>query len=247
LEKYHLTHDKKDDRDLIFEVKKPKKSTLPKEVDLREKFPAKPYDQGQLGSCTANTLVGLREYLLATNKQPYTALSRLFLYYFERYVEGTVNEDSGAMLRDGMKVLQKIGVCPELDDEYNIAKFTERPSDQAIADAGQFKITEYHRITSSKGVQQALSEGQPVAIGFTVYDSFESFDVAETGIVPMPKAGERQLGGHAVLVVGYKEINGHLHFIIRNSWGEDWGDKGYCYMPVEFFTHGIVVDMWTGR
>jgi C1A family cysteine protease len=244
LPKYHLTADKPDSRDKLYEYTR---KSLPIEVDLRSKFPAEPFDQGRLGSCTANTLVGLREYLLAKDSLPYTHLSRLFLYYFERYLEGTVNKDSGAMLRDGMKVLQKMGVCPELDDEYDIAKFTERPSDKAIADAAQFKISTYHRVTSVSALQSALVSGLPVAIGFIVYESFESKQVAEAGIVPFPKSYERQLGGHAVLVVGYKQINNKLHFIIRNSWGTEWGDKGYCYMPVEFFTKGIVVDMWTGE
>jgi C1A family cysteine protease len=247
LPKYHLVADKHDERDLVFEATRKPKNKLPDSIDLRDKFPAEPFDQGQLGSCTANALVGLREYLEVIDQKPYTHLSRLFLYYFERYIEGTVNEDSGAMLRDGMKVLQKLGVCPELDDEYNIKKFTQKPSDQAIADASQFKIKEYHRITSIKGVQQALVEGQPVAIGFMVYESFESYDVAENGIVPIPKAGEQKLGGHAVLVVGYKNINDKLHFIVRNSWGTDWGDKGYCYIPATFVTKGIIMDMWTGR
>lgn len=246
MEKYHLTHDSKDERDFIYESVK-EIDKLPEEVDLRPLFPTKVFDQGKLGSCTANTLVGLREYLLVTNKQPHTDLSRLFLYYFERYTEGTVNQDSGAMLRDGMRVLQKMGVCPELDDEYKIQDFTKKPSNKAIKDALKFKISEYHRITTVDGVQHALAQGQPVAIGFIVFDSFESYDVAKTGIVPIPRLGEQRLGGHAVLVVGYKKINDKLHFIIRNSWGEDWGDEGYCYMPAEFFTNGIVVDMWTGK
>jgi C1A family cysteine protease len=249
--KYHYSFDKADPRDEIFSYKRKRKVTpkpeLPESVDLRSKFPSEPFDQGQLGSCTANSLVGLREYLLAQAKQPYTHLSRLFVYYFERYMEETVNEDSGASLRDGMRVLQKLGIAPEVDEVYDISKFTQRPSDKAIADAQQFKISTYHSVANAHEVQSALAEEMPVAIGFTVYKSFESFDVAETGIVPMPKAGESQLGGHAVLVVGYKKIDGKLYFIIRNSWGTDWGDKGYCYMPEEFFTKGIVVDMWTGK
>ncbi|MEH7210069.1 C1 family peptidase [Priestia megaterium] len=253
--KYHYSFDKEDSRDFVFARRKKKKVTptptpasgLPESVDLRSKFPAEPFDQGELGSCTANTLVGLREYLLADAGLPYTHLSRLFVYYFERYMEGTVNEDAGASLRDGMQVLKQMGVSPELDDEYNIAKFKVRPSAKAIADAKAFTIGAYHSVANAHEVQTALAEGLPVAIGFMVYESFESFNVAETGIVPMPKAGEQELGGHAVLVVGYKQINGKLHFIIRNSWGTDWGDKGYCYMPVEFFDKGIVVDMWTGK
>lgn len=221
-------------------------NTLPVEVDLRDNFTFDAFDQLQLGSCTANALAAFRMYFLGLSGATPIMLSRLFIYYFERLAEGTVRQDSGAMIVDGMKVLQQMGVCPELEDEYNIAKFTQRPSDKAIQDALQYRISAYQRIVGVNALQAALAEGKPVVAGFTVYESFESQAVATTGIAVMPKRGERVLGGHAVLIVGYKKIKGKLYFIVRNSWGTKWGDKGYFYMPVSYFTKGLVSDMWTG-
>lgn len=245
LSKFHYKFDTPDERDLIYGVDNP--LDLPDYVDLRDKFPSEPFDQGNLGSCTANALVSLREYHLVNSGLPYTSLSRLFIYYFERQYEGTVNTDSGATLRSGMKVLNQMGVCPELEHEYKIDQFTVRPDLSDIEKAKQFRISFYRSIKTVSDLQHALADGLPVAMGFIVPESFESASVAGTGIVPLPRPNEKFKGGHAVLVVGYGKLNGKLHFIIRNSWGTNWGDNGYCYMPVEYFEQGIVVDMWTGK
>lgn len=239
--KYMLKPDSVDARDFLFT---PKTKELPKQVDLREKM-SPIVDQGQLGSCTSNALVsGLREYLLLQEGKD-VRLSRLYHYWHERALEGTVDEDSGATLRDGMKVLKKFGVCPEEDFPYQIERFTEQPSKKAEEDAGQFKITEYHRVPTFNKLKAALAERLPVAIGIMVFESFESEEVAQTGIVPMPKWYEKELGGHAMLAVGYDDEKQHV--IVRNSWGDQWGDGGYCYLPYDYFTHRIVFDMWTGH
>lgn len=247
MSKYTLKQDHEDLRDLHFSSTFVKTSHLPKEVDLRPSL-SPVVDQGQLGSCTANAIAsGFREYLLLKNGQPLTRLSRLFLYWYERYLEGTVNEDSGAMIRDGFKILQKIGVCPEEEYPYDIHRFTETPTSKEVQDSSPFRISSYHRVTTQAQLKASLAEGYPVVIGISVYDSFESEEVARTGMVPIPdKKRESYLGGHAVLVVGYKIINRKLHYIVRNSWGEDWGDKGYCYIPSTFFSK-FVMDMWTGK
>jgi C1A family cysteine protease len=247
MSKYTLKQDREDLRDLHFTSGTFRTTAhLPKEVDLRQAL-SPIVDQGQLGSCTANAIAsGLREYLLLKDEQPLTRLSRLFLYWCERDLEGTIGEDSGAMIRDGFKILQKVGVCPEADFPYDISKFTQSPTQTMVQDASPFRITSYHRVTTQAQLKASLAEGLPVVIGIKVYDSFESYDVAKTGMVPVPKSGENFLGGHAVLVVGYKIIKRKLHYIVRNSWGEDWGDKGYCYIPSTFFSK-YVMDMWTGR
>jgi C1A family cysteine protease len=244
--RYLLKKDPRDLRDKVFRSEHKDASTLPASVDLRSKM-SPIVDQGQLGSCTANAIAsGLREYLLLAGGQPLTRLSRLFLYWQERKLEGTVNDDSGAYIRDGMKVLQQIGVSPETDYPYDINKFTDTPSVQAEKDAGAYKIAEYHRVIDFVSMQAALAAGQPVAIGIDVYASFESDTVAKTGKVPMPKRGEKLLGGHAVLAVGYKKIGRTMYAIVRNSWGDTWGDKGYFYLPQKFFDK-YVSDMWTGK
>jgi C1A family cysteine protease len=245
--KYLLKQDIPDLRDYVYRSRSVKMvSDLPKAIDLRSKM-SPIVDQGQLGSCTANAIAsGLREYLEIVAGKNLVRLSRLFLYYEERKLERTVDEDSGATIRDGMKVLAQIGVCPEADYPYDITKYTQAPSVKAIADAAQYRIIEYHRVADLNSLKVALSEGLPVVFGFKVYESFESKEVSRTGEIPMPKKAEQLLGGHAVLVVGYLDTGKSGNLIVRNSWGDDWGDHGYCYMPYRVFNK-LVMDMWTGH
>jgi C1A family cysteine protease len=249
--KYPLKREKRDLRDYQFRSKAfISPSELPKKVDLRQHMPPI-VDQGTLGSCTANAIAsGLREYLLIHAHEEWTPLSRLYLYWHERELEGRVEEDSGAYIRDGMKVLQKRGVCPERDFPYVITHFKDQPSPMAESDAGRYTIIDYHRIPDLYAVKAALAEGLPVVIGIAVYESFESPEVAQTGKVPVPKkTRERILGGHALLAVGYQDrgiTSGTV--IVRNSWGTQWGDKGYCYIPYSMFRDpDCIMDMWTGK
>jgi len=246
---YNLKPDTKDLRDKIFMSTQFKpKTALPRVVDLRSGCSGI-VDQGELGSCTANAIAsGLREYW-ENRAGKHTPLSRLWLYWNERTFEGTVNEDSGAYIRDGMKVLQKMGCAPEIDWPYDITKFRQTPPEKSSTDAGQYIIAEYHRVTDLTALKSALAVDFPVVIGIKVYESFESDQVARTGIVPLPKRGEQFLGGHAVLAVGYKDdvkLKGQGVVICRNSWGEGWGDKGYFYLPYRYFV-SYVTDMWTGK
>ena len=240
---YKVKKDTEDVRDLIFTKVH---LARPKKIDLR-KLMSPIVDQGQLGSCTANAIVsGLREYL-SLQKADVTRLSRLFLYWQERNLEGTVNEDSGAMIRDGMKVLNQMGVCPELDFPYDITKFTQTPSPISEEDAAQYKIAAYERVLDLEALKVSLAHGLPVVMGFIVYESFESPEVATTGMVPMPdKRLEKQLGGHAVCAVGYDDAKQWV--IVRNSWGTKWGKKGYCYFPYAMFADKhLISDMWTSQ
>lgn len=246
---YNLKPDAEDLRDRIYTSTQFKtKTALPKVVDLRPGC-SDIVDQGELGSCTANAIAsGLREYW-EIRAGKLTQLSRLWLYWNERNIEGCVDEDSGAFIRDGMKVLQKMGCAPEIDWPYDIAKFRQRPPAKSNKDAVQYEITEYHRVTDLTALKSALAEGFPVVTGIKVYESFESDQVAQTGIVPLPNRGEQFLGGHAVLAVGYKDDvknNGQGIVICRNSWGESWGDKGYFYLPYGYFVSNVT-DMWTGK
>ncbi|GAA3316207.1 hypothetical protein GCM10020331_012710 [Ectobacillus funiculus] len=127
-------------------------------------------------------------------EKPLTRLSRLFLYWQERYLEGTVNEDSGAYIRDGMKVLQTIGTCPESEYPYDIKKiFTQTPTAKQVADAGAFRmISEYHRVYDLLSLKSALTEGFPVVIGiFSLRKFLSQKKVAQTGIVPLPIKKQR--------------------------------------------------------
>jgi C1A family cysteine protease len=219
---------------------------LPTAVDLRSDCPPV-YDQGQLGSCTANAIAGAIEF--DQRKQGLAAFvpSRLFIYYNERTIEGTVGQDSGAQIRDGIKSVAQLGAPPETDWPYDITKFSSPPPDTAFLSAKQDIVTSYSAVAQDlMQMQGCLASGYPFVFGFSVYESFESADVAATGVVPMPASGERLMGGHAVLAVGYDDSK--RSFIVRNSWGADWGVKGYCFMPYEYLiTPNYSDDFWTIR
>jgi len=219
---------------------------LPKKVDLREKGFSPVESQGQLGSCTANALAGNLEFVDIQNGDGYTDQSRLFIYYNERLLRGTVNEDSGAMLRDGIKSLAKWGSCAERIWEYDINLFATKPSKKAYKSASNARINMYYRLNTLNEMKICLSSGYPFVFGFSVYESFESEKAAKTGIVNLPKKSESLLGGHAVLAAGYNdEIK---RFIVRNSWGTDWGQEGYFTMPYEYLeSRDLSDDFWTIR
>jgi len=232
-----------DPRDHLFALTAP--ASIPAVVDLSPKC-SPVENQGQLGACTGNSIVGAMEYLDRNFKSDTIDLSRLFVYYNERVMEGTVKTDSGAVIRDGIKSLAKLGVCPESECPYDVRKFTVKPSAKAYKDALPHRITSYERLSTLMEMQACLAAGFPFVFGFEVFASFESDAVAKTGIVPMPLPKEQQLGGHAVCAVGY-DINKGL-MKVRNSWGAGWGDKGYFYMPFDYITNSkLASDFWTIR
>lgn len=218
---------------------------LPKSVDLRPHC-SPVQDQGELGSCTANALAGNLDYLKKQSLHKVLEFSRLFIYYNERVIEHTTNTDSGAMLRDGIKTLAKLGACPESEWPYDVSKFTQKPPDKDYADALKYQIIAYYRLSTPDQMKHTLARGFPFVFGFSVYESFESPEVAKTGIVPLPKKSERLLGGHAVMAVGFDDTK--EQFIIRNSWGTGWGLQGYFMMPYNYLTNSkFASDFWTIR
>ena len=201
------------------------------EVDPRADLPDV-FDQGQLGSCTANAVAAAVEYDAKLNGADPGFLSRLWIYYYERKLEGTpADEDTGAHGRDGFKVCQKLGVPLEADWPYDISKFSDEPPASLDAEAGQHRISNYRAVPRNLDSMKAvLSNRQTIAFGFVVYESFESPQVAQTGMVPLPTRNEKQLGGHEVLLVGYLKDEPN-YGLVRNSWGTSWGIKGYFLMP----------------
>jgi C1A family cysteine protease len=241
MRRYHWRPDLPDHRDFLYSLHQPAATALPQQVDLRAHCPPV-VDQGQLGSCTANALAGAMGFI----HPGAPAFSRLFVYYNERAIEGTIGQDAGAMIRDGVKSLANQGVCPETDCPYNIARFTRKPTKKAYSDALKTKATSYLRLVTLDDMLQCLAAGFPFVFGFTVYDAFESEAVAKTGVLNMPGKGEKVLGGHAVMAVGYDMAARRL--IVRNSWGADWGQAGYFTMPFDYITHrGLSDDFWTLR
>ena len=205
------------------------------------------YDQGELGSCTGNAIAGAVQFDLTKQHMQDFIPSRLFIYYNERVMEGTVNSDSGASIRDGIKSVANQGVCPETDWSYDISKFEDEPSPQCYTDASETKATSYSTVAQTLSqMKGCLASGYPFVIGFTVYQSFETDEVAKTGIVPMPSPDDGVLGGHAVLVVGYDDSQNR--FICRNSWGTEWGMDGYFAMPYAYLLdENLSDDFWTIR
>ena len=237
--KYHWTRDKVDKRDYLYAPTIAKISTY---VDLRP-YCSSIEDQGRLGSCTGNAIAGAIELLMKRNNK-FADISRLFIYYYERLLENTVNYDSGAYIRDGIKACYTYGAATENLWPYDISKFRNRPNIDAVNDAKKRKVKLYERVSDFNGVINAIDNGYPVTIGFDVYSSFDSPTVARTGIMPYPNLKkEKLLGGHAVLIVGYNKNNDT--FIVRNSWGKYWGDNGYFYMPFQVIKNNTMSgDFW---
>lgn len=210
------------------------KLILPREVDLRPKFIA-PFDQLEEGSCTANETAGAMWYYWNGQHQKFTPVfSRQFIYYNERNYEGTPNEDSGAIVHDGFRVVRKYGAPTEESWPYS-QPFNLKPDANSFSTAKQWRIPFYrHPAQTARALKSVLAAGYPIGFGFTVYDSFESEAVARSGVVPLPSRSESVLGGHAVLLVGYLKYNGAWYFIVRNSWGTNWGKAGYFFMPFDY-------------
>jgi C1A family cysteine protease len=243
---YGWVPDLPDQRDLVYSAPPAFITALPTAVDLRPHCPSV-YDQGQLGSCTANAIGGAIEFERLKQGLSDFVPSRLFIYYNERVIEHTVNSDSGAQIRDGIKVVAKQGAPPETDWPYDINKFTEKPPAKAYQDAAKNQVSSYHRVTRVLNqFKGCLASGYPFVFGFTVYDAFESAQVAHTGHLNMPQPGEKVVGGHAVMAVGYDDT--HQWFIIRNSWAATWGMKGYFTMPYQYLMESnLSDDFWTIR
>ena len=242
---YGWLPDRPDQRDMYYSAIAAPPKKLPSSVDLRPVC-SSVENQGQLGSCTANALVGNLEFLEKKTGKPATDLSRLFIYYNERALEGNVSQDSGAMIRDGIKTLAKQGVCDEGRWPYVTTKFSVKPPAACYKQGLQHQITSYHRVVTLQEMRMCLAEGYPFVFGFTVYDSFESPAVAKTGRLNLPKPSEKSLGGHAVMAAGYDDAT--KRFLIRNSWGTDWGMKGYFTIPYAYLDNrNLSDDFWTIR
>ena len=242
---YGWVPDLPDQRDILYGAVRPVPARLPTSADLRP-LCSPVENQGQLGSCTGNAIAGAVEFLERKNKVRFVNVSRLFIYYNERAIEHTTKSDSGAMIRDGIKTVVKQGVCSERKWPYVVSRFAVKPTALCYKEALQHQVTSYQRILSVDEMRACLAQGFPFVFGFTVYESFESQQVAQTGVVPLPQPGERVAGGHAVLAVGYNDAE--RRFIVRNSWGSAWGMKGYFTMAYEYLANrNLADDMWTVR
>jgi C1A family cysteine protease len=242
---YGWIPDYPDARDRVYRVPK-KKGALPPSADLRNACPAV-YDQGDLGSCTANAIAAALEFDQRKQKLAASTPSRLFIYYNEREIEGCVDTDSGAQIRDGIKTVASDGACPETMWPYIEATFATEPSPACYQYAKLHPAIQYARVPQDAAQLKAcLASGYPFVFGFSVYGAFESDAVAQSGIVPMPASWETELGGHAVMAVGYDDAS--QRFLVRNSWGPSWGMNGYFTMPYAYLTDtNLADDFWVIR
>ena len=246
ISRYGWQPDLPDQRDYQFKAPPVFLKKLPPKIDLRPKCPPV-YDQGQLGSCTANAIGAAFEFELMKQKAQAFVPSRLFIYYNERVIEHTVDQDSGAQIRDGMKSVNKQGACTESSWPYVVGQFATKPPGATYAAALKHQVLSYMRVSRNLNqMKGCLSLGFPFVFGFTVYESFESPQVAKSGKLNMPKSDEQVVGGHAVMAAGYDDKA--KRFIIRNSWGAGWGLKGYFTMPYDYLLdENLSDDFWTIR
>src|SRR5437868_4277162 len=246
IRRYGWIPDVPDQRDHLYSAPAQYLMALPASTDLRKECPPV-YNQGALGSCTANAIAGAIEFDGRKQKVSDFVPSRLSIYYNERLIEGTVPIDSGAMIRDGIKSVASDGVCPEPEWPYDITKFARKPTAKCYADAKLDRAVSYQSIIQDLNqMKGCLASGYPFVFGFTVYQSFESAAVRKSGHAPMPGWGERPVGGHAVMAVGYDDAK--QWFLVRNSWGAGWGMKGYFTLPYTYLIQSaLATDFWTIR
>ncbi len=252
LHRYTAIKDTLDTRDHLA-APPPPEGVLPPSVDLSAWLgPVK--NQGPLGACTGFAFSGLREFLFrrftAYEKNKDLAASAaifspMYLYYQERAIEGDINTDGGAQSRTGLQVLAATGVCLENSDPYSPIRFEVAPTPQAVTEALNYRIGAYHRVLDLNTLRSVLASGYVSSLAINVYASFESAEVAQTGIVPMPATGEMYLGGHEVLMYGYDDVAKVVK--VRNSWGAAWGQGGNFLLPYGYFTSNLVMDMWTAH
>lgn len=248
-----------DERDWHFRAPEPVIAQLPARVDLRPTCPPV-YDQGRIGSCTANAIAGALQFCQRKENLKDFTPSRLFIYWNERNVEGTVTRDAGAIIRDGIKVVATVGACAETQWSYDDtpadaltgvfpakAKARQKPNCFAFRHAKDSDAVAYLAVQQTlEQLKACLAQGFPFVFGFQVYEAFESAAVAQTGSLFMPQPNEKNVGGHAVLCVGYDDASQRM--LVRNSWGDGWGQAGYFWMPYGYITSAALAsDFWTIR
>lgn len=243
---YNYKKDKVDERDVKFKAHHAKLYALPPVFDLSQlpSFP-KVLDQQQLGSCTANASSNALRYCLKKFNSNVFQPSRLYIYYFSRLLENTINQDSGASIRDVMKAIAKYGTCDELSWPYEPAKFTIKPPAYCCVNgASHCKAFAYSSVIQNEiSIKSCIYSGFPIICGIQVYSSLESDKTMKTGNVDLPSPIDVSEGGHCVLLVGYNDTTKMFKF--QNSWGANVGDKGYFNIPYSYITDPkLASDFW---
>ena len=239
--KFGALRDVDDTRDQRYRASLPAVAMRPY-VDLREwGGPIK--DQGAEGSCTGHAFSSARESIARRYEKAAPILSPQFLYVEELLANGSFPKDEGAMPRTGCQVLTAKGCCEASLYPYVAGRLTAPTAKQA-QNALEYKTGAYHRIATLPDFLACLADPTPwpILVGFVVYESFMSDQVAETGLMPIPLPGELPEGGHEVMCLGY-DLPKQLA-LIQNSWGDAWGQRGYFWMPFQVIA-GPETDLWT--
>lgn len=219
---------KPDVRDLAY---KPTNIQLPEMVDLRE-YDSKVEDQRNLGSCTANAITSGYEVMVRIlYPQQFKELSRLFCYYHSRLFSNELNEDAGSYIRDGLKSIKNYGICTEDLWPYVIDKFNSQPYPICYLDGSKRKIIAYNALYTNDEVKEVLAGKRPVVACIEIFYDFP-YITKNDPYVPMPEFFTYSLGNHAILIMGYDETK--QAFLIKNSYGVEWGDNGYAWIPYEY-------------
>lgn len=201
-------------------------------VDLRE-WDSPVDDQYQLGSCVGNAIANAYEHMLKRDyPEHFVELSRLFIYYNARTFYNEELLDAGTTVRNGLKGVKLYGACEEKIWPYDIEKFDDKPSQEAYDNAAPRKIVTYTHLFSNSNVIDALTAGHPVVFGLDLFNDFMTL-TKEDAVVKMPTSISIPAGGHAMCLVGY-DLYKNM-FLAKNSFGTEWGDNGYCWIPFKYF------------
>ena len=226
----------------VFRVAAPK--GLPSHVSLQADCPPV-YDQGKLGSCTANAIAAAIQVDLKRTRQKPVMPSRLYIYWNERAQLGMIESDVGASLQLSAAVTKELGCCPENLWPYDPKRFADFPTKKCFAEADKLRVSDaaYLDNTDVRALKRCLAAGIPFVFGLAIYESFERPITAASGLIPMPKPTEAYLGGHAMMAVGYDDQT--HEFLVRNSWSSHWGIDGYCWIPYDYLTNPhLASDFW---
>lgn len=246
---YGWRKDTPDPRDALklFAAQRPElyQEPLPAAVTLKDQFQPC-YNQGETSSCVGNSSAGAIEFLMAKDGCPIVSPSRLFIYWNARVISGDTAADNGCMIRDAIKSLKALGYPREAVWPFAEDKVLNEPPQEAFTEAGDHQITNAFKLVSPRDYKVCLASGYPFVFGMMVFAPFEGEEVGRTGIVPMPTPHDQMMGGHAVLCVGYDE-NART-YLVRNSWGDDWGQGGYFTLPYDYMHNpDLCSDFWTLR
>jgi len=217
-----------DTRDLVAEHIYPKSRdlALPEELDLRKDLqPIR--DQGQQGSCVAQACACMKEW----HEKKQVGLNQYMSPQFI-YNNRSNYPEEGMYGRDAMQILYYKGSCLEKTYPYGIIEEADNLNKKAVDEATRYRIMRYAKVNTIDGVKSALYKNGPCVILFPVHNYSPQFWKQANPSEPM-------LGGHAVNCCGYLKDG----FVIRNSWGTDWGDNGYTLYPYSDF--GLHWEIWT--